>query len=80
MCEGPSGAWYLHSFTASLRATSPGWEHPGQKYKYCPARVTGWLFLPERPSLLAWSFIYETLDAEESALEPSPLFSSQCRS
>lgn len=42
------------------------------------ARVTGWLFLPERPALLAWSFIYEALDAEESALEPSPLFSSQC--
>lgn len=44
------------------------------------SRVTGWLFLPECPSPLAWSFIYETLDTEEHALEPSPLFSSQCLS
>ena len=45
-------AWYARSFTASPEAVSPGWEFPGQiisrqKYKYCPARVTGRFFPAE---------------------------------
>lgn len=57
-------------------------EHPGQitslkEYKYCPVRMTDRFFSTEHPSPQARSFIYKALDAEESVLEPSPLFSAQ---
>lgn len=39
--------------------------------------MTDRFFSTEHPSPQARSFIYKALDAEESVLEPSPLFSAQ---